>query len=451
MPEDPDVIVLGAGVAGLAAAAELSRAGLAVTIIEARDRIGGRVFTVRDPICDAPIELGAEFIHGKPCEIWDLLHHNNLRAKEVNGDIWCVRDGKLRTCDFFAEVDKLLEKMNDRTPDESFLQFLDHCCNDSVTQATKDWARGYVTGFHAADPAQISVHSLVRGSRADEKIEGDRTFRLAPRGYEALLDVLRREVQSASVSIQLNTVATAIRWRAGNVEVSAKHHSGIITITTPRILITLPLSVLQAAPEETGSVRFIPQFPPQKQAALSKLAMGKVIRVTLRFRQRFWDDLRPAHSTESKSLANMSFLLSHEDWFPTWWTTMPEKSPIITGWAPFHCAERLSGQSLDFVADKALYSLGCLLKLSRSELDSLLAHAYWHDWQSDSFSRGAYSYVRVGGDNAHQALAAPVKNTLFFAGEATDVSGHNGTVHGAIASGYRAAKEILAVVSESIF
>jgi len=170
--------------------------------------------------------------------------------------------------------------------------------------------------------------------------------------------------------------------------------------------------------------------------------MGKVIRVTLRFRQRFWDDLRPPHSTESKSLANMSFLLSHEDWFPTWWTTMPEKLPIITAWAPFHCAERLSGKSTDFIVDKCLHSLSRVLKLSRSELESLLAHAYWHDWQSDPFSRGAYSYVRVGGDNAQQALAAPVESTLFFAGEATDVSGHNGTVHGAIASGHRAAREI---------
>jgi len=200
---------------------------------------------------------------------------------------------------------------------------------------------------------------------------------------------------------------------------------------------------LQASPEEPGAVRFVPDLPPQKQAALSKLAMGKAIRVTLRFQQRFWDDLRPPHSTESKSLANMSFLLSHQDWFPTWWTTMPEKLPIITGWAPFHCAERLSGKSTEFVVDKCLHSLSRVLRISRSELESLLAHAYWHDWQSDPLSRGAYSYVKTGGDEAQHTLAAPVEDTLFFAGEATDISGHNGTVHGAIATGYRAAKQVL--------
>jgi monoamine oxidase len=443
MSQDPDVIILGAGAAGLSAAVELSRAGLAVSIVEARNRIGGRIFTQRDPVCNAPIEFGAEFIHGKPPEIWDLLHRSSLHAKEVSGDIWCVREDKLSTCDFFSEVDQLLEQMDDRAPDETFLQFLDHCCNDSVTQATKDWARGYVTGFHAADPAQISVHSLVRGTRADEKIEGHRAFRIASQGYEALLGIFRRELREAHVSCQLNTVATAIQWRPGNVELSARTQAGTITMTAPRLLITLPLSILQASPGEPSAVRFLPQFPPQKQAALSQLAMGQVIRVTLRFRQRFWDDLRPPHSTESKSLVNMSFLLSQEDWFPTWWTTMPAKFPIITGWAPFHCAERLSGHSTEFVVDKCLHSLSRALKFNRSELESLLAHAYWHDWQSNPFSRGAYSYVRAGGDKAQQVLADPVDNTLFFAGEATDISGHNGTVHGAIASSHRAAKQIL--------
>ncbi len=393
MSQNPDVIILGAGAAGLSAAVELLRAGLAVSVIEARNRIGGRIFTQRDPVCDAPIELGAEFIHGKPPEIWDLLRRNHLDAIEVNGDVWCVREGKLSTCDFFSEVDQLLEQMDDRAPDQSFLEFLQHCCPKSKippTQAAKDWALGYVTGFHAADPAQISVHSLVKGLRADEKIEGDRAFRIRSQGYEALLEIFRRELRAASVSCQLDTVATAIRWQAGNVELSARNHSGTITMTAPRLLITLPLSILQASPEEPGAVRFVPDLPPQKQAALSKLAMGKAIRVTLRFH-----------------------------------------------------AERLSGQSADFVVDKSLHSFSCLLKLSKSKLESLLAHAYWHDWQSDPLSRGAYSYVKTGGDEAQHTLAAPVEDTLFFAGEATDISGHNGTVHGAIATGYRAAKQVL--------
>src|SRR5579864_8474075 len=123
MAKDPSVIIVGAGMAGLAAAQELGRAGLSVCILEARDRIGGRVFTQHDPACEIPIELGAEFIHGKPCEIWDPLEKAGVEISEVDGDNWCVSEGSLTTCDFFSEVDSILDKMDDSHPDESFLKF----------------------------------------------------------------------------------------------------------------------------------------------------------------------------------------------------------------------------------------------------------------------------------------------------------------------------------------
>jgi monoamine oxidase len=141
----------------------------------------------------------------------------------------------------------------------------------------------------------------------------------------------------------------------------------------------------------------------------------------------------------------MSFLFSQDDWFPTWWTANPAKWPIITGWAPFRCAERLSGKSNSFVVEKGLQTLGAQLRVSQAELESLLEVAHCHDWQADPFSQGAYSYGKVGSDGAYEALAEPVENTLYFAGEATDTTGNNGTVHGAIASGYRAAKQIMDV------
>ena len=445
MSNNPDVIILGAGAAGLSAAVELAQAGLKVTILEARDRIGGRIFTKHDPVCDAPVELGAEFIHGRPPEIWKLLRKHHIRARELKGEQWCIQEGELCECDFFSKVDKILEKLDDHGPDQSFLEFLERCCpeNDPKQQDAKSWARSYVTGFHAADPALISVHSLVRGLRADEKIDGDRPFRMKG-GYQALIEIFRRQLEQADVSIEISTRAQRVRWNRTQVEVVARDEANeVFTFGAPQVLITLPLGVLQAKAGDHGALDFIPELPPAKLQALDQLAMGKVIRLSLRFRKRFWENLHPSHKKKSKTLSRMQFLLSQKDWFPTWWTALPEKWPIITGWAPFHCGERLSSKNEAFVVDKGLETLGKLLRIDQRELESLLEASYTHDWQTDPFSRGAYSYVKVGGDSAQRVLAAPLNNNLFLAGEATDFSGHHGTVHGAIASGKRAAAEIL--------
>src|SRR4029077_5910823 len=135
-------------------------------------------------------------------------------------------------------------------------------------------------------------------------------------------------------------------------------------------LITLPLSLLKAPIGQPGVIQFTPDLPRQKKEALDRLEMGKVIRVTLRFRERFWDSIKP-HGART-SLSNMSFLFGQDDWFPTWWTANPSKAPVITGWAPFRSAERLSGKSPSFVVERSLRTLGTLLRVSQSELQNLL-------------------------------------------------------------------------------
>lgn len=451
MSSSADVIVVGAGAAGMAAATELGRSGLAVTILEARDRIGGRMFTQTDPVCNAPIELGAEFIHGRPPEIWKPLQERRVRIEEVDGDEWCVRDKRLVDCDFFSQIEEILEEMDDSLPDESFVSFLERCCQskkDPRLAESKKRALDYVSGFNAADPAQVGVHWLVKGMCAEEQIEGDRVFR-ARRGYEALVEIFREQLAEAHVSVRTSCVTEEITWKPGRAEVSVRQGEKGERYMAPHVLVTLPLGVIQARPGEAGAVRFNPPFPASKLAAVEKLEMGKVIRIVLRFRHRFWGKIRPS-THKSKTLARLSFLLSHDEWFPTWWTTLPEKLPIITGWAPFRCAQRLSGQKRDYVVNHSLQTLSKLLQVRQLELEGLLEAAYFHDWQSDPFSRGAYSYGKVGSDGAQEALASPLANTLFFAGEATDTSGHNGTVHGAIASGQRAAREILDSVQKRV-
>jgi len=303
----------------------------------------------------------------------------------------------------------------------------------------KQHAIAYVSGFNAADPAQVSVQWLVHGRAAEEEIQGDRAFHISG-GYQTFLDLLTDDLASRQVPIHLNTKVQRVRWNTGQVEIGVVSGKSEATFSAPRAVITFPLGVLQSAAQEAG-INFDPQLPAEKLRALEKLAMGKVVRVTLCFRRRIWEDI----TAQEKTLAGMSFLFSDDKLFPTWWTQMPDPVPMITGWAPAASAENLRGMSEGRIVQKAIETLSSLLGLEQSLVQSELVGAYFHDWDLDPFSQGAYSYVKAGGEGCQRTLGAPVDSTLFFAGEATDVSGHNGTVHGAIASGKRAAQEILAL------
>jgi monoamine oxidase len=430
----PDVLILGAGVAGLSAAIDLAHAGLAVEIIEGRERVGGRILTQLDPTLNHSVDLGAEFVHGLSPEIWLPLQEHDLDVTEVEGDFWCSSNGKLAPCRFFRQVEQILGKMDDRSPDQSFLEFPGNDHDEA-----KQHAIAYVSGFNAADPAQVSVHWLVHSRAAEEEIQGDRAFRISG-GYQTLLDLLTDDLASRQVPIHLNTKIQEVRWIADQVEVSAASALGDTTFSAPRALITFPLAVLQSA-ALGNAIRFDPQLPAEKLRALERLAMGKVVRVTLCFRRRIWEDV----VVDGKTLAGMSFLFSDDKLFPTWWTQMPDPVPMITGWSPAASAENLNGMSEGRIVQKALEILAGLLHMQISKLQSELASAYFHDWDADPFSLGAYSYVKTEGEGCQQTLGAPINEMLFFAGEATDTSGHNGTVHGAIASGKRAAREILTV------
>jgi len=363
---------------------------------------------------------------------------------EVSGDSWCVSKGQVSPCDFWSQVEEVLEKMDDSHPDESFAAFLDRCCGQPKNEAqrnVREHALGYVSGFNAADPTLVGVHWLVQQTQAEERIQADRSYR-ARNGYADLLDVFQKKMEVDGIRLRTETVVEKVKWQPGNAELSIHDRGGSATLEAPRVLITLPLPLLKARWGEPGAVEFTPSLPQRKIQALDKMEMGKVIRIVLRFRERFWERIQP-HGEEGSNLGGMSFLFSEDEYFPTWWTTMPRVSPVITGWAPFQAAKRLSGQSREFVIEQALKSLRSILKMSSKELERMLEGASCHDWQSDPFSRGAYSYGKVGAVEAEKVIAEPVGDTLFFAGEATDTTGNNGTVNGAIASGQRAAKQIL--------
>jgi monoamine oxidase len=171
--------------------------------------------------------------------------------------------------------------------------------------------------------------------------------------------------------------------------------------------------------------------------------MGAVTKIVLRFRERFWERNGFSIQPTGGRLPPLGFLHSHDEYFPTWWTHLPVRAPILTGWAGGPAAERLALRGEEFVVGRALDSLSHMLGLGREWLADLLAAWYTFDWQADPYARGAYSYIPTGGLDAQRMLGEPVEGTLFFAGEATDLDGQNGTVHGAMASGRRAAGEVI--------
>lgn len=142
MPEKIDVIIVGAGAAGITAAIKLAKAGLSVALLEARSRLGGRMLTLHDKDTGAAVELGAEFIHGKPPEILDILKEHRITKKVVSGDFLRIEKRELQSTDFFSAVHRLMEKMNDRGPDEPFAKFLERCCPHKNQEKIKKWARG---------------------------------------------------------------------------------------------------------------------------------------------------------------------------------------------------------------------------------------------------------------------------------------------------------------------
>ena len=435
--DSADVIIVGAGVAGLAAARLLGEAGLRVLVLEARGRVGGRVWTIYSPQ-GAPVELGAEFIHGLPPNIFDKIHAANLDVREFTGPKWIQGDGDLqRDQDFFAQTDRVLDRIDAHGPDHSFSRFLSEIEDDDDA---KLWGLEFVEGFHGALAERISVHSLLRSRKAEAELQGERSFRLT-RGYGELLRVMKEALPQERIAVRLNTAVHSVRWAAHDVSVQARSAGEQAEFRSPRLLVTLPLGVLQAPPDSLGAVSFEPALK-EKQSALLLLFMGQTIRLSMMFRERWWD-----HAAGSRfragDLRDMSFIFSHQEWFPTWWTSAVS-APILTGWAASRRGERLTGKSGHFMRDRALDSLSSIFEYPRPTLQQMLEGWYVHDWQSDPFSRGSYSYVGVDGEGAQAELAQPLADTLFFAGEATNSEGHHGEVHGAIETGERAAREILA-------
>jgi monoamine oxidase len=431
MEPHADVIIVGAGAAGLAAARELSVAQLKVIVLEARDRIGGRIHTHFDKW---PIELGAEFVHGKPPETLAIAERAHLKLQSIPNLHWHFHDGVLtKSGEFWSKVEDVMEEMSRYDgPDENFETFLDQYKRKTRIEDIGSIATLYVEGFHAAHADQISVHGLNKTNKAAREIDDDKQFRVE-HGYDRITQAIHDEAVDSGAKFHLDTIVEEVNWKRNEVAVVTTSSQ---QFKARRLIVTLPLSLMQ-------TVRFVPPLT-QKQNAVHRLAMGHVIKVMLRFREPFWEELSiPGEEEKPDDLKDLTFIHAPAELLPTWWTQFPVRTPVLAGWAGGTRAEKLSVESDDALLDHALESLTHIFGVSKGVLEESLAEFYTHNWQRDPLAAGAYSYIPVGGVDAQAQLARPLDDTIFFAGEATNEAGHHGTVHGALATGIRAAREII--------
>jgi monoamine oxidase len=420
----------------------LEERGLRTIVLEARDRIGGRIFTVRDQRVAHPIELGAEFVHGSAPEVAKIIDQAGLLAYQIEGERWRSRGRRVtRLHDFWKRLDTVMRHLNGDEPDRSFAEFLDDKPGRRTAAVERQLALQFVEGFHAADARRISAQALADGGTPGDDEEEQRMMRVAA-GYDAIPTFLARGLDHRVVT---DCAVERVEWQRGGVELSVRGSGaralGSRTIAAQAAIVTVPLGVLLAPAGEEGSIDFAPRLPVLEEARIS-LTMGAVVRVTLLFRDRWWTDTLPSLPDDA-SLEAMSFLHGRPADVPVWWSLHPARLPVMVGWAGGPAAERLSGKSTDEIRNRAVASLAAHLGVSRRKIESRLEHCWTHDWQHDPFSRGAYSYALVGGAQFASKLARSVDGTIWLAGEAADPEGRNGTVHGAIGSGRRAARSVM--------
>jgi len=435
-----DVIVVGGGVAGLAAAGRLGGAGLRVVVLEARDRLGGRIRTIQDQRSPIPVELGAEFVHGLAPATLELMRCAGLPIHEVRGTEWRSSPEGLIPIDFQGELQPALAALGalDRV-DSSLQDALDGAL--ALNADIRRLVLGYVEGFHAAPPEDISARSVVLGERASSEIDGQRQFRPI-KGYDGV--VLHLQQRLDVTMTHCNRIVTGISWKKGEVTVHQRSRGGwpLPDIRARALVSTLPVGVSQASAGEVGAVWFSPELP-EKEQALSRLGSGVATKLVVQLDWQFWDAYRNARG---QRLDEVAFIHGGGTPMPVWWSPLPTQAPQLIGWAAGPQGKALADLEGADLLDRTTASLAETLQRPLAEVRTAITAWWHHEWSRDPFSRGAYSYIRVGGEDAPEQLRQPVARTLFFAGEATAPAGRGGTVEAALTSGYRAAAEILALI-----
>jgi polyamine oxidase len=409
------ILVIGAGMAGLAAARHLIDNGFRVLVLEARDRLGGRIWT--DESLGIPIDLGASWIHasvGNPVSELASQFAVETAPTSYESNVVFDQHGELATAKPNHILCRLQELAGELEQDASVSGALEQIMSEfgPLNAAEQRYFNKCLSEFqviNGADLHEQSVWSLTKF--VDAISESERVF---PRGYIQVAENL-----AASVPITYNEPAVEISYGDMGVRI----HTRSAVHDADAAVVTLPLGVLQS-----DAVSFSPPLPSNKQQAIAAIKMGVMNKIALRFPKVFWPvDQDFIDFTQIEPGPFHSFF--------NWYKFSGE--PVLITFAAGSPAAALEGKSDEEIATKVMQVLHILPDASEIQPTSVKVTR----WASDEFARGSYSVVPVGADPALFAALGERVGRLFFAGEATALD-YQGTVNGAYLSGIRAAKEV---------
>ena len=412
------ILVIGAGMAGAAAARASADAGQDVIVLEARDRVGGRVHTRRDIVNGVPVELGAEYLHGEKVPTWALVNELGLATLHWNkqddslvrlesGERLTMRQARAQHPDFDLTRSWDLPEVEPHPADEDLYHYLSRLgfTAEQLQYTRRSYANAMGESIHS-----ISTHEAYSGWH--DETAGTQDWRVMA-GYDTLVKHLLD-----GIDVRLNTVVRHVDWEGDSVRVETDGDS----FQAERVIITLPTGVL------LESVSFSPPLPDEKRAAINDLRMGPGYKIVYVFDE----PILPEGITALYSRHNP----------PMWWspTFGHADAPqfAITAFATGDWARELEKLGETGIQQQGLQTL-------RAELDNVPDPTAVHivDWTADPFAGGVYSVASPGAASRRSVLGEPLAGKLYWAGEATAKSTWSATVHGAYATGQRAAAQVI--------
>ncbi|MFI5172842.1 MAG: flavin monoamine oxidase family protein [Chitinophagales bacterium] len=422
---DTDIIIVGAGAAGLMAGRELAKKGYKIILLEARGHIGGRIYTFKENEFPVKAETGAEFIHGNLETTLNLLNEGGISYSIARGKMFRVKNGKIKkdneSMEYWREVER---QLNDLKEDITVDAFIDKFFSGTQYLTISNSIKGFVEGFDSAETKFASTFAFKRewlgnGEEDQYRVEG---------GYSKLVQFLADEINKNAGTIFLSQVAKEINWSNNNVIITTNNNE---KHKAKKVIITVPPPILLN--EGAGQIRFVPPID-NKINAIQQLGFGEVIKILLYFKGPFWEE-------HQLKLRKMGFLFTEEQ-IPTWWTQHPEHSGLLTGWLAGPKAAAIKNEPDEKIMQLAILSLTNTFEFSESYIQDQLLDKKICNWSNDPFTMGAYAYETLTSKNARNILMEPVEATIYFAGDALYNGDSMGTVEAALVSGKNVAEKV---------